>query len=166
MTLQDIASYITMLAGVIAAGYAVISYHMPKSTPVSSPQRGQKTAQKAASGGVSANRWKPFWPIVLAIIAWSAAGFDYIGRHWLFNDSSKETGLSADNARMDVKQFSPNFKEDNSTFFLNIFLINNGRTAASGLVFNGFSMTSSTPLDSDWIDAMFRYVKAKLKKKY
>lgn len=163
MALQDIATYITMAAGVIAAIYAVVSYHRPKSTPVSSVQKPQRGVKATAQPSVPAKTWGPFWPIALAVIAWSAAGFDYVDRHWFSTLPPTELPLTSNNARLDATKVDPSINDKN-VFWLNVNLINNGPVSAIGMRFIGNAILATGVLDSDMLDAMFFLAKKKLER--
>jgi hypothetical protein len=67
MTPQDIGTGVATVAAVIAALYAVISYHWPRA------------ARDNAGGSHRARRVG--FPVVIAVIAWAAVAFDYYDRH-------------------------------------------------------------------------------------
>jgi hypothetical protein len=138
MTSQDIATYIAAAAGVIGTAYAIVAYHRPKGAPVSSPPKPAKGVKgmPTPAPATPANSWGPFWPIVIAVAAWSAVAFDFVDRHWLSVNAPLESALSSTNARIDPKLSSLQLN-DQKQYVVNILLLNGGKLAAIGPVHSG-----------------------------
>ncbi len=138
MTGTDIATYVTAIAAVMAVGYAALTYHRPKAPPMRSAPKTVKGATAPAAKTTTV-QWKPFWPIALAVIAWSAAAFDYADRHWFSTLPPSEISLGPDNADLSVRlwQKGPT-NENNHNYFANIYLINRGKASATRFTHAGF----------------------------
>lgn len=155
LTLQDISSLVATVAAVSAAIYAALAYHKPKEAkPVA---RGSRTTAAPSP--------PKRWPVlVLALAAWLAVGVDYVDRHFWATDPDAALPISSDNARLDIGKLDPILKRGSpNSWFLNIYIVNHGKSAAISMQHLGSIATSPGMLGSPDVDAMFAMLQAQLR---
>jgi hypothetical protein len=149
MSPTDLELLISTLAAVASAIYTGLSWHWPRKSAMT------EQPQKATNDiSASTNRWRPFWPIVLVIVAWGATAFGYADRHWLSHDVITDSPVAPNNARLDITKLDASFPSPNALWF-NIHFINNGAATALHMANIGHSTITTTVIDPDIIDGEF-----------
>lgn len=177
-----------LLIVVAVIGFVLLGiYHVsstvapPKATPRQGPSMTASDASYVVAVAAAAvavlallRRFQAV-PIIAAIIACMAVGFDWSDRYWWSQNGSEEEPITDQNARVDVVRWQPVIKDKNDQtsapnspgpdsgklFFLNIFLGNNGKGTISQWTFDGSVATGG--LDKDLTDALFSVLKTKIK---
>ncbi|MGP0057806.1 MAG: hypothetical protein ACLPID_00755 [Beijerinckiaceae bacterium] len=154
MTSTDFAVYVSAVTGVVGVAYAALTYHRPKAPPVSSVRKAVKGTTASAAKTTTVH-WKPFWPITLAVIAWSAAAFDYVDRHWFSTSSASEISLGPDNADLGVRLWEKGIlNENNHNYFANVHLTNRGKSPATSMNHVGFGAVGPS-VENSLLDSFF-----------
>src|ERR1022692_1011530 len=154
MTATDIGFWVTTVAAAVAAIYAGLSYHRPKTAVMS-----------ALDAPPSRRR---LWPVIaLALVAWGAAGFSYYDRHYLPPvRPGQQAPLSADNARLEVSRWESGVPNTNPPgdkhIVVNAYISNVGKAPAVGMLHAGFLMVATGGIPEAKLKAFFAFLHAEI----
>ena len=165
------------LIGLAALGFVLLFAHHVSSTvapprPKPSKASGMTVADAGflLSLGASAvalvaagmrHRWAA---IIAALVACLAVSFDFVDRQWLATASAPEMPLSADNARVEIRDWVSGLT-NNATpkqYATNLYTINKGKHDAIGMRHSGIILLSQSVLQDKALEAFFPMLKAQI----